>query len=195
MAEKLYCIAIGGIVGSGKVALAYQLRDTLKLANYSVQVLTADYWRRQLAGLSLSQPVTDACFTAAHDAAVNQALLDNAATALAAGQTVIVAAPFYHFDTRQALHKLAHTHAARWQPYWLALDPAQARANLQRRAQRRASRSLLDIRQGDGGDIPLELHDAWLTQAPSSVEWPSLQADNTLIKLLATLQSDLLNAA
>lgn len=95
-------LLVGGLMGTGKSTLAGRLHEELGWA-----LVSSDSTRKQLANLQPSEPQLGAfgegLYSPAWTARVYQAMVDQAATLLAAGRSVILDATF---------SKRAHRHAA-----------------------------------------------------------------------------------
>ncbi|MGJ4931712.1 AAA family ATPase [Bradyrhizobium sp. HKCCYLS2038] len=99
-------IAIGGLSGTGKSALARALAP-LTIPPPGAIVLRSDVLRKQLAGVTQTDRLPKAAYTAEASAEVYRELMNRAARLLARGVTVIVDAVFAHENERTEIQALA----------------------------------------------------------------------------------------
>lgn len=135
-------IAIGGLSGTGKSSLARALAPGLGGAP-GARIIRSDVIRKQRAGVPPETRLDEAAYTRAETGAVYAEMLARAATALQAGQTVIVDAVFGRAEERRAAADTAAAQGAAFHGLWLDL-PLEVRE--QRIAARRDDASDADVR-------------------------------------------------
>lgn len=100
-------VAVGGLSGTGKSALARALAPLLAPPPGAI-VLRSDVLRKQLSGVKETERLPAAAYTPASSAQVYRELTTQAGRVLSQGFTVIVDAVFARSDERQAIHDLAN---------------------------------------------------------------------------------------
>lgn len=116
-------IAIGGLSGTGKSRLAQALATDVGRAP-GARVVRSDATRKRLAAVALDTRLAADHYTAAGNRRTYAAMLAEAATALAAGQAVIVDAVFARPDERQAVAAVAAAAGVPFRGLWLEAPPA-----------------------------------------------------------------------
>ncbi|MGY3451009.1 bifunctional aminoglycoside phosphotransferase/ATP-binding protein [Bradyrhizobium sp. USDA 4353] len=99
-------VAVGGLSGTGKSALARALAPELAPIPGAI-VLRSDVLRKQLFGVSQSERLPTTAYTPESSTRVYRELMNQAARVLAQGFTVIVDAVFAREAERQAIQQLA----------------------------------------------------------------------------------------
>jgi hypothetical protein len=137
-------VLVGGLMGTGKTALAQALA-----ARAGVPAHSSDALRKQLAGeQGASGAATDfgaGIYTPVWNARTYEALFARAEAALRAGQSAILDASFSHRADREAARAMAARHGARLVLLECTLDAARTRERLRRRT--REGTSLSDGRE------------------------------------------------
>lgn len=121
-------LAIGGLSGTGKTTTALERAPKIGRAPGAV-VVRSDVERKRLAGIALEERMPAGSYTPDASRKVYAAMLDRAAQALRAGQSVVVDAVFAKPEERQAAEMLARTIGVPFEGLWLDVpkEVAQAR--------------------------------------------------------------------
>ncbi len=122
-------VAVGGLVGSGKTALAEALGRAL-----AVPVVESDRTRKWLAGVAPTERAPDAAYTAAASRETFAELFRRAAVVLASGRGVVLDATFRARALRRRARALARRAGARFLFVETTCDEATLRERLRRRA-------------------------------------------------------------
>jgi hypothetical protein len=115
-------IAIGGVSGTGKSTLAYDLAPSLTPAPGAV-VLRSDIFRKHVARVPDADRLPEAAYTQAARSRVYEELLSAAETALRGGHSVIVDAVHGRESERAAVEAVAVRTGARFRGLWLEAPP------------------------------------------------------------------------
>lgn len=115
-------VAIGGLSGAGKSRLARELAP-LKGAMPGARVVRTDSTRKRLAGVSLATRLASQDYSAEMSRRTYEAVYDEAATALAAGRSVIADAVFATPDERAAIECIAVNAGVPFHGIWLQASP------------------------------------------------------------------------
>ncbi len=155
-------IAIGGLSGSGKSTLAAGLAPALGLRP-GARVLRSDVIRKLALGAAPEIRLPAEAYTPEITRRVYDALREKAATALAAGYTVIIDAVSLTPPERQSFVEVAHKGGVPFTGLWLQAD-ADA---MERR---------LRDRRGDASDATAEVLARQMRQAPGAMDWIPIDA-------------------
>ncbi|MGE0716558.1 MAG: AAA family ATPase [Alphaproteobacteria bacterium] len=111
-------VAVGGLSGTGKSTVAYRLAPHLAPLPGAV-VLRSDVVRKRLAGVAAQEKAPPAAYGEAMTERVYATLRADAATALAAGRSVIVDAVHARPDERAAIEQVAVRIGVPFHGIWL----------------------------------------------------------------------------
>ncbi|WP_257168558.1 bifunctional aminoglycoside phosphotransferase/ATP-binding protein [Bradyrhizobium sp. SRS-191] len=125
-------VAVGGLSGTGKSALARALAPELAPIPGAI-VLRSDVLRKQLFGVSPSERLPTTAYTPESSARVYHELMNQAAQVLAQGFTVIVDAVFAREAERQAIQQLANRLQVPFAGLFLVADLRVRQERIQRR--------------------------------------------------------------
>jgi uncharacterized protein len=114
-------VAIGGLSGTGKSALAQALAPDLGPAPGAV-VLRSDVERKAMHGVDETEPLPPDAYSAETTARVYAALAEKAGHVIAAGHSAIVDAVFAEQRERAAIAAIASTNRVRFQGLFLTAD-------------------------------------------------------------------------
>ena len=115
-------VAIGGFSGSGKSTLALSLAPSVGPVPGAL-VLRSDEVRKSLCGVPPHQPLGAEAYTPEVTARVYRALMERAATAVAAGHAVVLDAVFARLADRTAAESAADTASVPCVGLWLDAPP------------------------------------------------------------------------
>jgi hypothetical protein len=165
-------IAIGGLSGSGKTALATTVAPAVGRAPGAVH-LRSDIERKRLAGVPETERLPEAAYSRDVTDRVFATLRDQAGTVLAAGHSIIVDAVHRQPDERAALAAVAAAAGVRFIGLWLdaPLDMLVARVS---------------ARSGDASDATVEIVARQAAEPLGAVEWHRLDASLPLADLAAS---------
>jgi len=122
--QKPTLIAVGGLSGTGKTTLAAALAPNIT-GPLGALHLRSDVERKLMAGIDPQQPLDAASYTQEQSQKVYRRLAERAATALKAGQSVIVDAVFLEPDHRHAIEQIAIQHGRLFCGLWLEAQVGQ----------------------------------------------------------------------
>ena len=122
-------VAVGGLSGSGKSTLARALAPALGAAPGALLV-RSDVIRKRLFGVAPETRLPDGAYTPEWHQKVAQAMLDQAAAALAAGQAVILDAVHSLPASRAAAEALARRAGVVFDGFWLDAPAAALEARI-----------------------------------------------------------------
>jgi hypothetical protein len=162
-------VAVGGLSGSGKTTLARALAPAIGSAPGALH-LRSDVLRKTLAGVSELERLPAESYTREAGDAVYALLGEQAARALAAGQSVVVDAVFAQPGERAAVERIARDAGIPFTGIWLDADPAV----LTRR---------VAARRGDASDATAAVVERQLTYDLGSITWHRLAAGEPLDSL------------
>jgi hypothetical protein len=164
-------VAIGGLSGTGKSALAAALAPGVGRAPGAL-VLRSDVERKRLFAVVETERLPSAGYDLAATEAVYARLIDKARRALAAGQGVILDAVYAKSAERRAVAELAAELAVPFAGLWLEAPVAQ---RLERIAQRR----------GDASDADASVAMRQSAEDLAEPGWSALAASGGLATLVA----------
>lgn len=164
-------IAIGGLSGTGKTTLARLLAPAMGAAPGAV-ILRSDVVRKSMLGVAEDVRLGDEAYGAKTNAAVYQRICDHAATALAAGHSVVVDAVFGQEGERRNIASVAHAAAAEFHGVWLTAP----RAILEQRIERRSA---------DASDATVEILGRQVAHMAAPQNWLIVPAQGAPSDVLA----------
>ena len=157
-------IAIGGLQGTGKSTLARALAPEIGPAPGAL-VLRSDETRKRLHGVPPEARLPPSAYSAAANAATNEAVVEQARVAAEAGHAVIVDATFLDPAVRVALERAITQAGTRFLGVWLV-------APLSLLEERIAARS------GDASDATVEVLRRSAQDAPGAGDWLQVDASD-----------------
>jgi aminoglycoside phosphotransferase family enzyme/predicted kinase len=155
-------VAIGGLSGSGKSTLAAALAPDFAPCP-GARLLRSDVTRKSLCGAAPETPLPESAYRPEISQLVYDALQRKAATALAAGYSVIADAVFLRPAERAALAKMARLAGVRFSGLWLEAAPATMAGRIR-------------TRQHDASDATTTVLARQLEQDPGPIDWIRLDA-------------------
>ena len=155
-------VALGGLSGSGKTTLALALAPSLG-ARPGARVLRSDVVRKTLAGLAPEARLPAEAYTPEASRQVYRMLCDRAATALAAGHSVILDAVSLLPEERAQFADAARRAGAPFAGIWLEA-PAETMAGRIR------------ARRADASDATEAVLAMQIAQNPGALDWPKIDA-------------------
>jgi hypothetical protein len=170
-------VAIGGLSGTGKSALARALAPAIAPAPGAV-VLRSDVARKALFGKAETEPLPAEAYTPAVTLRVYCTIADNARRALAAGHSVIVDAVFATPGEREGIEKSAAALGVSLHGLFLVAD-------LETRLAR------LGGRRGDASDADAAIARAQERYDLGTLGWARIDASGSLEETLARAQATL----
>lgn len=150
-------VAVGGLSGTGKSTLAAALASRLAPGAGAV-VVSSDVIRKRLMGVVPEQPLPREAYEEAVSERVYERLFQDAAAALAAGQTVIADATFTRTGGRDRLRALAGAAGAPFHGIWLE-------------APRALLHSRVAARRGDPSDADAQVLARQLRLDVGPIDW------------------------
>jgi len=162
-------IAIGGLSGSGKTTLAMAVASEIGAAPGAVHV-RSDIERKRMFGIDPSIRLPGKAYDESVSTRVYQTLSDYAATALGAGQSVIVDATFRTAREREGIASVAETHNTPFIGIWLE-------------APREVLLARVEARRHDASDATAPVVAAQLGEEPGRIGWARLDASQSIEKL------------
>jgi uncharacterized protein len=157
-------IAIGGLQGTGKSTVARALAPGIGPAPGAL-VLRSDETRKRLHGVPPEARLPPSAYSAAADAATNEAVVEQARVAAEAGHAVIVDATFLDPAVRVALERTVTQAGTRFLGVWLV-------APLSLLEQRIAGRG------GDASDATVDVLRRSAQDAPDAGDWLRVDASD-----------------
>lgn len=173
-------IAVGGLSGTGKSALARALGADFGTAP-GARILRSDVLRKRLAGVPLDQRLSPALYTPLASRTVYHLLYDLAAQHLSTGIYVIADAVFADSGERAAIARTAAHAQVSFVGLWLEAPEA---LRLERVGERRG-----DASDADAGVVRAQSH----YRAEPLGEWHPLRADRPLCTVAADAKADILS--
>ena len=168
-------VAIGGLSGSGKSALAAALAPEIGRAPGAL-VLRSDVERKRLFAVAETERLPQAAYDLAATEAVYARLIDKARRALAAGQGVVLDAVYAKSEERRAAARLAAELAIPFVGLWLE-------APLATRLERIGRRS------GDASDADAGVAARQSAETLAEPGWRALEARGDLATLVAAAKA------
>jgi aminoglycoside phosphotransferase family enzyme/predicted kinase len=162
-------IAIGGLSGTGKSTLAFELAPHLGAAPGAV-VLRSDVVRKKLFGVAPDQRLGPEAYARSVSVEVYDTLAQRAGTLVRGGQTVIVDAVFLDPAERMQIERVAKDAGVPFQGIWLEASAELLRARV-------------DRRHGDASDATSAVVRSQLRADPGRMTWPRLAADRPLAEV------------
>ncbi|ULB10497.1 AAA family ATPase [Cereibacter azotoformans] len=159
-------VAIGGVSGSGKTAVAAALAPRIGLPPGAVH-LRSDLERKAAAGAPVAQRLPDAAYAEAARHAVYDRMLARARTILAAGWPVVLDATFLDPADRQAVAAVARDLGVPLQALWLEAAPDVLVARV-------------SARRGDASDADASVVRDQLARKPEAGGWIAVDATGPL---------------
>jgi predicted kinase len=168
-------ICIGGLSGSGKSTLAMALAPSVGAVPGAL-VVRSDVERKVLAGVAETAALPPETYTPENSARVYDAAFARAASALRAGQAVVLDAVFSKPEERERAEALARTWGAAFRGFWLDANPAHLKARV-------AARS------ADASDANMSVVEKQLGYQTGEIAWHRLDANRPVVETLtAALQ-------
>ncbi|MGH7046467.1 MAG: AAA family ATPase [Stellaceae bacterium] len=164
-------VAIGGLSGSGKSTLAAALAPELGTMP-GARLLRSDVTRKLLLGVAPETPLPNDTYHPDVTRRVYDALRQKAATALAAGYSVIIDAVSLQPDERTSFAEVARGAGVSFSGLWL---DAEAEAMTSRIARRR----------GDASDATAAILEQQLRGDPGPIDWTRIDAGDGMDECLA----------
>jgi aminoglycoside phosphotransferase family enzyme/predicted kinase len=164
-------LAVGGVQGTGKSTLARGLAPTMGRSPGAF-LLRSDELRKRQFGAKPEEKLPATAYDPGANARVNQALLQEAATALRAGQAVLADSTFLNEKLRQGIEAAARAANAPFLGLWLEADPE----TLLRRVAARAN---------DASDAGPDIVRQALDVDPGHITWHRIQAEDAAAALAA----------
>jgi hypothetical protein len=165
-------IAIGGLSGTGKTTLAYNLAPKLG-APPGTRVLRTDVLRKRLAGQPLTARLSADAYGEAMTRRVYNALLTEAAHILASGHGTIVDAVFAQESERSAIEEIAAQHNVPFIGLWLE-------------AERPVMEQRVEQRRDDASDATVEIVRRQQTYDLGRITWRRIDASGLLNDVVET---------
>ncbi|MBI1243492.1 MAG: AAA family ATPase [Alphaproteobacteria bacterium] len=166
-------VAVGGLSGTGKTALCMALAEELGAAPGAL-VLRSDVERKRLAGIAPEIPLPKSAYTPQASRAVYASLHARAASALAAGHSVVLDAVYSDLGERLAAAEMASACGIRLDGLWLEC-PEEIRL------------SRVAARRGDASDADGDIVREQSARRCVAKEWQEIDASR--------MPSDTLDAA
>jgi len=154
--------AIGGLSGTGKTTLAYDIAPDLGRAP-GARVLRTDVMRKRLLGIAETEKAPPEAYTREASNKVYQALDEAIQGVLAAGHSAIFDAVFASEDERKRIEEIAHRVEAGFSGLWLT-----APADI--------LKSRVSTRSGDASDATTEVVDTQLGYDIGEMTWSEIDA-------------------
>ncbi|MGF1628719.1 MAG: AAA family ATPase [Kiloniellaceae bacterium] len=155
-------VAVGGLSGSGKTTLARAVAPEIGAAPGALH-LRSDLLRKQQAGVTELERLPAAAYTVEASDAVYAVLERQAATALAAGQSVVADAVFARPEERAAIEQVARQADVPFTGLWLETDPQVMTARVIER-------------RGDASDATAAIVERQLTYDLGVIDWHRVEA-------------------
>jgi predicted kinase len=145
-------VAVGGLSGTGKSALARVLAPDLGAAPGAV-VLRSDVERKALFGCSETEPLPQSAYTAAVTAKVYETLAEKARRIVTAGHSVVIDAVFAAPTERAAIEAVARASRVPFRGLFLSADLATRLGRLKRRSRDASDADAAVARQQESYDL------------------------------------------
>jgi aminoglycoside phosphotransferase family enzyme/predicted kinase len=163
-------VAVGGLSGSGKSALARSLACEIATGPGAI-ILRSDGIRKRLLGHLPEEKLPASAYTPEVNKKVYERLQQDTLTALKAGYSVIADAAHLREGERDAVANLAKSAGVPFCGLWLDIAPEAARARL-------------NARVGDASDANVAVYDRQLAYQLGDIKWPHLDAGQTIAHTL-----------
>ena len=170
-------IAIGGISGTGKSALARELAALLGRAPGAL-VLRSDIIRKRTLGAAETERLPASAYTPEMHARVYAAMRDAAEALLLGGHSIIADAVHGRAEERQGIEAVARRAGANFQGLWL-------------RAPHDILEQRLAARTGDASDATVEIMEAQLKTISAPENWRTLETSTAVEDVLASAKHEL----
>ncbi len=158
-------IAIGGLSGTGKTTLATSLAPMIGAAPGALHLRT-DLERKWLAGVDELDRLSGDAYSDRQTRATYERVVQRAATALAAGHSVIVDGVFSTQSERTAIEAIATRADVPFRGLWLEAAPL-------------AMRARVAARRGDASDATVAVVERQLANAPRVPDWVHIDANGS----------------
>jgi uncharacterized protein len=145
-------IAIGGLSGTGKTTLAYNLAPRFGAAP-GARVLRTDILRKRLAGARLTARLPTTAYTEEATQQVYQALFDQSAAMLASGHGAITDGVFAREDERRTIEAIAARRDVPFAGLWLEAPLPLLEQRVERRRDDASDATVDVVRQQQDYDI------------------------------------------
>lgn len=155
-------IAVGGLSGTGKSTLGRQLASLVGRSPGAL-ILRSDVIRKRLFGVAPEAELDAVAYTKEQSLRVYARLQQDAAAALAAGQSVIVDAVFAHAEERIAIDKIAREASVLGTGLWLE-------------APKELLQARVTARTGDASDADAAVVAQQFTYDTGSLDWHRVDA-------------------
>ncbi|MGZ8408920.1 MAG: bifunctional aminoglycoside phosphotransferase/ATP-binding protein [Hyphomicrobium sp.] len=181
MPRPPWLIAIGGLSGSGKSRLARWLAPHVG-APPGARVVRTDSTRKRLAGIALGSRLGSRGYSSEMNRRTYQAVFDECAQVLAAGQSAIADAVFADPEERKAIERVAAKAGVPFHGIWLEASPEVM--------QERVTRRTRNVSDANAWVVRLQLQ-----YDPGEMTWARLDSngsrDETVAAALRVLNCDL----
>ena len=155
-------LAIGGLSGTGKTTLAYELAADIGRAP-GARVLRTDVMRKRLLDIPEAEKAPPASYTLEASNRVYRAIDDTIQAVLAAGHSAIFDAVFAAESERIKIQKVAQSVEAGFTGLWLAADGKTLKERVSERA-------------GDASDATADIVDKQLGYELGTMSWAEIDA-------------------
>tara|TARA_B100000315_G_scaffold250484_2_gene283388 strand:+ start:1226 stop:2716 length:1491 start_codon:yes stop_codon:yes gene_type:complete len=166
-------IAIGGLSGSGKSAVARVLAPSINPLPGAL-VLRSDVLRKQLAGVDQYVKLTDAEYSPDMTRRTYDKMYQDAAAGLLAGHSVIVDAVFAQTDERAAIENVAAKAGVVFDGIWLAAEPAVAEQRI-------------SSRRNDASDATVDILQQQFSYDTGLIDWTKVESSQDLNKVVQSV--------
>jgi aminoglycoside phosphotransferase family enzyme/predicted kinase len=174
-------IAVGGLSGTGKSALARALAPFC-VPRPGAIVLRSDVLRKQLFGVGPTDRLPPEAYTPESSAIVYHQLLEQADRALAQGFTVVVDAVFARPNEREAVHALAKRLKLRFAGLFLVADLRIRQERIQHRVHDASDATVVVAEQQERYDVGAM---DWLRVDASGTPGETLERSLSLLQIKA----------
>jgi predicted kinase len=168
-------VAIGGLSGTGKTAVAQALAPQLP-GPAGARLLRSDVLRKAKLGVSLKEKAQEACYAPERQAEIYRDLAAKSVRAIQGGASVVADATFRVGSTREAIAAAAQS--APFFAYWLAAPLSVRLARVGRRS-------------GDASDADVRVASEQTEPADISLPWRRLDANRPISVIVEDIMNDL----